>query len=128
MLTEIFPFKLSINPVVIAGAGLWAIALYLSLSPFTRWIVNQLTRWFNYAERSLYISAEEFEKTRSAREDQNAFWASIFSILPFLALGGLCYYGLTISLGQSWAVSTGLIACIGSGVYELGRRDGQSSK
>lgn len=127
-MTEIFPFRLSINPVIVAGIGLWAIALYLGFSPLSQWIVNQLSRWFNFAERSLYISAEEFEKTRSAREAQNAFWASIFSILPFLALGSLCYYGLTISLGQSWAVSTGLIACIGSGVYELGRRDGQSSK
>jgi hypothetical protein len=127
-MTEIFPFRLNINPVVVAGVGLWAIALYLSFFPFSQWIVDQLSRWFNFAERSLYISPKEFEKTRSAREAQNIFWASIFSVLPFLALGGLCYYGLAIGLSQSWAISTGLIACIGGGVYELGRRDGQSSK
>lgn len=127
-MTEIFPFRLNINPVVVAGAGLWAIALYLGFFPTSQWLVDQLSRWFNFAERSLYISSQEFEKTRSAREAQNTFWAAIFSILPFLVLGGLCYYGLVISLGQSWAVSTGLIACIGGGVYELGRRDGQSSK
>lgn len=125
-MSEIFPFRLSLNPIAIGGAGLWAIAFYLGFSPFSQWIADQLTRWFNFAERSLYMSLEEFEKTRLAREAQNAFWASILGILPFLVLGGLCYYGLKISLGQSWAVSTGLLACVGGGVYELGRRDGQS--
>jgi hypothetical protein len=29
-------------------------------------------------------------------------------------------------LGRSWTISMGIIACIGCGVYELGRRDGRS--
>lgn len=128
MLTEIFPFRFNLNPVAIAGAGLWATALYLGFFPLSQWVMEQLSRWFDFAERSLYWSAEEFEKTRPAREAQKAFWASIFSILPFLGLGALCYFGLVVGLGQSWAVSVGLIALIGSGVYEMGRRDGQSSK
>lgn len=128
ILTDIFPFRFNLNPVAIAGASLWATALYLGFFPYSQWVMTQLSRWFDFAERSLYWSAEEFEKTRPAREAQNAFWASIFSILPFLILGTLCYYGLVVSLGESWAISVGLIALIGSGVYELGRRDGQSSK
>lgn len=125
-MSEIFPFRLSLNAIAIGGTGLWAIAFYLGFFPLSQWIVDQLNRWFNFAERSLYISLEEFERTRAAREAQNAFWASICGILPFLVLGGLCYYGLNVSLGQSWAVSTGWLACVGGGVYELGRRDGAS--
>jgi hypothetical protein len=36
--------------------------------------------------------------------------------------GVLCHYGIDLSLGNSWSISLGLIAAIGSGVYELGRR------
>ena len=103
-------------------------ALYLGFSPFSDWLTLQLQRWFNFAERSLYTSAKEFERTRKARESQNAFYASIFSILPFLGLGALCNYGVELGLGGNWAISMGIIACMGCGVYELGRRDGQSSE
>ena len=120
-------FMITIDTTQIAGAGLWALALYLGFSPIGEWVIEQLNRWFNFAERSLYTSAEEFEKTRPARESQNAFYASIFSILPFLAVGALCNYLTEISLGKSWGISLGLLACMGCGVYELGRRDGQSS-
>lgn len=127
MLTEIFPFQLALDATVIAGASLWALSLYLSFSPLSQWVMEQLSRWFNFAERSLYISAEEFEKTRKSREAQNAFYASIFSIIPFLGVGALCNWGVELSLGRSWAISMGLLACVGSAVYELGRRDGQSN-
>jgi|SRR6478672_6841352 len=126
MLTEILPFRLELDKVAIAGAALWSLALYLGLSPVSQWVINQLNRWFNFAERSLYLSSEEFERTRQARESQNAFYASLFSIVPFLALGALCNYGVELGLGRSWSLSIGLIACMGCGVYELGRRDGQS--
>jgi hypothetical protein len=127
MLTDIFPFRLALDTTVIAGASLWALALYLGFSSLSQWLMEQLNRWFNFAERSLYISSKEFEKTRKGREAQNAFYASIFSIVPFLMVGGLCNWGVELSLGRSWAISMGILACIGSGVYELGRRDGQSS-
>lgn len=127
MLTEIFPFRLNLDATVIAGASLWSLALYLSLSSLTQWVMEQLSRWFNFAERSLYISAEEFEKTRKNREAQNAFYASILSIVPFLIVGGLCNWGVELSLGRSWAISMGILACMSCGVYELGRRHGQSN-
>lgn len=126
MLTEILPFSFEFNPVAIAGASLWSLALYLGFFPVSEWLIEQLNRWFNFAERSLYTSNTEFEKTRKARESQNAFYASLFSIVPFLVVGGLCNWGVEISLGRSWAISMGLLACMGCGVYELGRRDGQS--
>lgn len=128
MLSDIFPFRFDLNANAIAGAGLWSLALYLGFSPFSDWLILQLQRWFNFAERSLYTSEKEFEKTRKARESQNAFYASIFSILPFLGLGALCNYGVELGLGGSWAISMGVIACMGCGVYELGRRDGRSSE
>jgi|SRR4028119_2354283 hypothetical protein len=127
MLTEIFPFRLNLDASVIAGASLWSLALYLSLSSLTQWVMEQLSRWFNFAERSLYTSAEEFEKTRKNREAQNAFYASILSIVPFLFVGGLCNWGVELSLGRSWAISMGILACMSCGVYELGRRHGQSN-
>jgi hypothetical protein len=126
MLTEILPFRLELDKVAITGAALWSLALYLGLSPVSQWVINQLNRWFNFAERALYLSTEEFERTRQARESQNAFYASLFSIVPFLAVGALCNYGVELGLGRSWSLSIGLIACMGCGVYELGRRDGQS--
>ena len=87
--------------------------------------MEQLNRWFIFAER-LYSSAEELEKTRKGTEAQNVLYASIFSIVPFLVLGALCNWGVELSLGRSWAISMGILACMGCGVYELGRRDGQS--
>ena len=126
MLNEIFSFKFALDTTVIAGTSLWSLALYLGFPAVGEWVMQQLNRWFNFAERSLYTSAEEFERTKSARESQNAFYASIFSIVPFLVIGGLCNYGVELSLGRSWAISMGILACVSCGVYELGRRDGQS--
>lgn len=127
MAIELGPFSFTIESTAIAGAGLWALALYLGFSPIADWVTTQLNRWFNFAERSLYTSAEEFEKTRPARESQNALYASVFSILPFLLVGALCNFLAEIGLGESWGISLGLLSCIGCGVYELGRRDGKSS-
>ncbi|RDH50813.1 hypothetical protein [Fischerella thermalis] len=128
MLTDILPFSFDLDTVAIAGASLWSLALYLGFSPVSEWIIEQLNRWFNFAERSLYTSKSEFEKTRQARESQNAFYASVFSIIPFLVIGALCNWGVELSLGRSWAISMGMLACIGCGVYELGRRDGNPSE
>lgn len=125
MQIEILPFQIELNTVTISGACLWALALYLGLSSWKEWITEQLARWFNFAERSLYTSVEEFEETRPAREAQNSFYASIFSIIPFLVAGILLNWGVEVSLGSSWAISTGIMACMGCGVYELGRQDGQ---
>ena len=126
MLNEFLPFNLVIDKVAIAGTCLWSLALYLGFFPTSEWVAEQLTRWFNFAERSLYTSAEEFERTRPARESQNALYASLMSIIPFLFAGALSNYLLEISLGRSWSISVGILACMGCGVYELGRRDGQA--
>lgn len=126
MINEIFPFKLAVDATAIAGTSLWSLALYLGLSPIGQWVIEQLIRWFNFAERSLYTSQQEYERTRRLREAQNTFFASLLSIVPFLAVGALCNYAVEIGLGSSWAISMGTIACISCGVYELGRRDGQS--
>lgn len=122
MLNDIFPFAITLDTIAIAGACLWSLALYLGFSSAREWIIEGLDRWFNFAERSLYTSKEEFERTRKARESQNAFYASVCSIIPFLAIGGLCNWGIEIGLGRSWAISIGILACIACAVYELGRR------
>ncbi|MBP0000892.1 MAG: hypothetical protein J7641_18160 [Cyanobacteria bacterium SID2] len=128
MFADLFPFRFSIETTTLAGTALWSLALYLGFFPVGEWIADRLMRWFNFAERSLYLSQAEFDRTRRGREAQNAFYASILSIIPFLVLGGLFEYGVEWGLGRSWAVSVGTIACISGGVYELGRRDGQASK
>jgi hypothetical protein len=127
MLTDILPFQFALNSTIIAGSSLWALALYLSCSSLSQWLMEQLNRWFNFAQASLYASTKKFENTHQGREAQNTFYASIFSIVPFLMAGGLCNWGVELSLGRSWAISMGILACIGCGVYELGRRDGQSN-
>lgn len=55
--------------------------------------------------------------------DPSGALASLLSTLPFLLAAGLVVALTEISLGKSWAVSCGLIACVGGGLYELGRRD-----
>ncbi|MDZ8135111.1 MAG: hypothetical protein RM049_07380 [Nostoc sp. DedQUE04] len=127
MLTEILPFRFELDTIAIAGASLWSLALYLGFSKVNEWVIEQLNRWFNFAERSLYTSESEFEKTRKARESQNAFYASLFSIVPFLVVGALVNWGVELSLGSSWGISLGILACISCGIFELGRRNGESS-
>ncbi|NET38584.1 MAG: hypothetical protein F6K19_42420 [Cyanothece sp. SIO1E1] len=122
------PFQLTIDATMTAGIALWSLGLYMGFSPVSEWFIEQLNRWFNFAERFLYASKREFERTRRARESQNAFYASLFSIVPFLLIGTLCNYGIELGLGRSWAISMGIMACIGGGIYDLGRRDGQASK
>ncbi len=122
MLTDLLPFQFSLDTAMIAGTCLWSLALYLGLSSIREWVIEALNRWFNFAERSLYLSSQEFERTRKARESQNAFYASLFSIIPFLVMGGLCNWGVELGLGQSWAVSGGMLMCMACGIYELGRR------
>jgi len=128
MLTDLFLSNFSIDRTAIAGATLWALALYLAFSPLSDWVTEQFNRWFNFAERSLYLSQKEYDETRKGRESQNAFWASIFSVIPFLIVGTVLHYGVKIGFGSSsWSISLGLIFAIGSGIYELGRRDSQAS-
>lgn len=125
MLTDLlpFPFSIQFNTTIIASICLWALALYLGFGSFREWVIDSLTRWFNFAERSLYTSQEEYEKTRYARESQNAFFASLLSILPFFVMASFCNWGVEIGLGRSWSISMGILACIACGVYELGKRD-----
>lgn len=128
MLTDFLPFSIHVDTTTFAGIALWSLALYLGLFPVSEWLMEQLSRWLNFAERSLYLSVEEFERTRKSRESLNSLYASLISILPFLIIGGVCNYGVELGLGRSWAISVGILACVGAGVYELGRRDGQASR
>ncbi|MEB3292517.1 MAG: hypothetical protein VKJ24_05105 [Synechococcales bacterium] len=125
---DLGPFAVPIDPVAIAAAALWSLALYLGFSPIADWLIEKLVQWLNYAERSLYTSAEEFERTRQAREAQNSFSASLLSILPFLLMGSLCHYLLEQGLDRSWSISLGILAVISCGVYELGRQQGRSDE
>lgn len=123
MLTDWIPFAIPINPVAIASATLWSLGLYVGWGTRRNWIMEQLQRWFNFAERSLYASEAEFERTRQARESQNAFYASLMSIVPFLALGALCSWGVEWGLGGSWPLSLGLLCVFSGAIYALGKQD-----
>jgi hypothetical protein len=128
LITDLFPFALHISSATLAGITLWSLALYLAFFPFSEWLTERLAEWMGEAERSLYTSSEEYERTRTNREAQNIFFASLLSVTPFLVLGGLLNWAVVASLDGSWSISTGISACIGCGVYELGRRDGQSAE
>lgn len=94
----------------IAGSGLWAIALYLGFYPLGQRFIERLESWLGHAS------------------SQAEFWAAMGGILPFVGLGVGLFYGITLSLGLSWSVSLGIMATIGGGVYELGRRDGEINR
>jgi hypothetical protein len=114
--------SLKIDPLIVTGVSLWALTLYLSFARLRQGTMEGLMRWFNFAGRSL--SETDPEKNRLARESQREFWASLLSVVPFLFGGGLCYYGIAVGLGQSWAISFGLMGIIVSGIYELARASG----
>jgi hypothetical protein len=127
MSLDLLVFTLDIDPIVIAAIAVWSLAFYLALSKLNDWLMNQLVRWFNYAERSMYASTEEYDRTKTARESQNSFYASILSIIPFFGLGGLAVYVWTLLLDPSWSLNLGILSAIGCGIYELGRRTGEES-
>ncbi|MFM7190399.1 MAG: hypothetical protein ACKN9E_20065 [Microcystaceae cyanobacterium] len=117
------PFTISLPTAAIASSCLWSLGLYLGAIRLKTWLIEQLQRWLNFAERSLYLSAEEFEKSRQVRESQNLFYASLLSIIPFLVLGGICHWLVDLSLGKSWGISLGLLTTILASVYALGHQD-----
>ncbi len=128
MLEDIIPFTISIEPETIASAALWTLALCWGFTSAREWVILQLERWFNFAERSLYTTEVEYERTRLARESQNAFYASIFSIIPFFCCGILCNYSIEHTLGSQWTTSIGLIISVIAGIYELGRQQGNNEE
>ena len=115
----------TIDKSFIAGSLLWALALYLGFSPVADWLTQQLNRGVNFAQRFLHASQEEFDRTQEARNVQNELYASILSITPFILAGVLCTYLVDYSFDRSWTLSLGIIACMGCGVYELGRRQSE---
>lgn len=125
MLEDIIPFSILIEPETVASAALWTLALCWGLATAREWVILQLERWFNFAERSLYTTEAEYERTRVARESQNAFYASIFSIIPFFGCGILCNYAIGLfphlanesTPGLSWTTRIGLFACLVAGIY-----------
>ena len=124
MRIDIIPFSFELDSVSIAGSCIWSLALYVGLESSRTWISNQLERWFNFAEGWLYTSVEEFEETRPAREAQNAFYASVLSIIPFLIAGAIANWLTDISFGgSSWAIALGLMTCAICGLFALANQD-----
>jgi hypothetical protein len=119
MLIALVPFLPDLDTARIAGVALWTLALYLGFWPLSDRIVHQLYQWLTPDE-------SQNQRLPHSKESQYSLVASLLSVLPFLVGGVLCNYGVELGLGRSWAVSVGVIACVGCGVYELGRRDGQT--
>nr|OEJ77442.1 hypothetical protein A5482_05970 [Cyanobacterium sp. IPPAS B-1200] len=128
MIYDMFPFYFSFDMAIIAGSCLWSLALYLAFASLREKIINGLERWFNFAEQYLYTSQEEFERTRKGRESQNAFLASLMSIIPFFIFGILTNYLVGLGFGKNWEISMGILGAIACGVYALGRQDSQGSE
>lgn len=124
MRINIIPFSFELDTIQVAGSCIWSLALYIGLDSTKKWIAYQLERWFNFAEGWMYTSTEEFEKTRPARESQNAFYASILSIFPFLIIGAITNWAIDISFGgSSWAIALGLMTCAICGLFALANND-----
>lgn len=95
-----------IRPPLLVAIALWALGLYWGFSPINDWIVDHLSHWLAF--------------------DQEGALSSLLSLLVFLSTAISIVYLTDFSLGGSWAVSWGVIACLSGGVYELGRRDSAS--
>jgi hypothetical protein len=119
---------LHIEPLFISGASLLSLAFYISLPKIREWLIDKMESWFGFAEQSFYTSKDEYEQTRVVREFANSFYASIFSIIPFLFVGLTVNYLLEISLGKNWGISLGILANISCGIFELGRHDNNREK
>lgn len=119
MVSSVFPFSLG----SIAGTVLWALALYLGFSPVADRVIDGCQRWI----QSLKVDSQASARlNRPGQTEAQMAAASLLSVVPFLAAGGVAHYGLSFSLGGSWAVSLGMIAFIIGGVYELGRQSGHA--
>jgi hypothetical protein len=124
MRINIIPFSFEIDSVRFAGSCIWSLALYIGLDSSKMWIAHQLERWLNFVDGYLYSSTKEFEETRVAREAQNAFSASVFSIIPFLIAGAITNWVIDISFGgSSWAIALGIMTCIICGLFALANQD-----
>ncbi|MEL6787904.1 MAG: hypothetical protein AAFO76_10950 [Cyanobacteria bacterium J06607_15] len=124
MQINIIPFSFEIDSVSLAGSCIWSLALYIGFESGKNWISGQLERWFNFAEGWMYTNSEEFEETRAAREAQNAFYASVFSIIPFLIAGAVTNWIIDLSFGgSSWAIALGLMSCAIFGLFALANQD-----
>ena len=124
MRINFIPFSFELDTVSLAGSCIWSLGLYIGLDSTKKWISDRLEKWFNFAEGWMYTSAEEFEETRPAREAQNAFYASVFSIIPFLVAGVITNWAIDVSFGgSSWAIALGLMTCTICGLFALADRD-----
>ena len=124
MRISIIPFSFDVDTVSVAGSCIWSLALYIGLDSTKTWIGKQLERWFNFAEGWLYTSVEEFEETRPAREAQNAFYASVLGIVPFLIAGAITNWVTDISFGgSSWAIALGIMTCAICSLFALANKD-----
>jgi hypothetical protein len=126
MLGDLFFFRL--EAPFIAGGFLWALSLYIFFSPSRERLIDALTGWLNFAERSLYFSQKEYDDSLEVRTNQNTFYASILSIIPFLLVGFGSQWLIEISLGGSWSLSWAIIGTFSSSIYELGRRATQDDE
>ncbi|MCS6812564.1 MAG: hypothetical protein NZ772_03185 [Cyanobacteria bacterium] len=119
--------SLSFNATAIASVGLWSLALYLGFSPIGAWLEHSLLCWLAGVDRHSTPSIDD-PYTQGSSGSQVAIYANLLAMLPFLLGGLLCSFGVELSLGQSWALSLGILAAVSCGIYELGRRDGQANQ
>jgi hypothetical protein len=101
-----FDWMTGIRPSLIAGAAFWALGLYWGFSPLRDRLTHGISTYLTF--------------------DQEAGLSAFLSTLVFFVIA-LGIVALTeLSLGNSWAVSWGVIVCFSGGIYEMGRRDGEN--
>ena len=129
MKLNIIPFAFEVDTVSLASSCIWSLALYIGLDSTKNWIREQLEKWFNFAEGWLYTSAKEFEATRPAREAQNAFYASVLGIIPFLIAGAITNWLINISFGgTSWAIALGIMTCAMCSLFALANQSDEDEE
>jgi len=116
--------NLALDSATFTGSSLWALGLFLGFSPLQTRLVDHLSHRLHSVDRPDRSAAENSTQSEPSTEipDRAVLLAQLISVIIFLGLGILSDVFLEISLGGSWAISLGILSCIGCGVYELGRR------
>ncbi len=92
-----------VRPSTVGGSALWAVGLMWAFSPQKHRLMDRLDDGLPF--------------------DPLGILSSLIGTLPFIGVAAGIVWLTDLTLGQSWGASLGLLMCVSSGVYELGRVD-----
>ncbi len=101
-------------PLTLAGIALWSLVIYVGFWEASHRLVNGVVAWAN--------------KENAAFSEITQAAAAVVSLLPPLLAGWLLFFLLVNTLSLSWALTLGFMTAVGTGIYQLGRVNGQEER